>query len=76
MSHADAHLTEHILEVFLGIHPWGYGITEEDEILNHPIGIHTDHVTHPTERRVLLVIVTDIAQRTAPVQGRGTFASG
>lgn len=58
---------EHLLQVLLGVDPGGNGITEEDEVLHHSTGVHTDHVADPTERRVLLFVVTYVAQRDAPV---------
>ena len=58
---------EHLLEVLLGVDPWGDGITEEYEVLHHTAGVHTDHVAHPTERRVLLLVVSNVAQGDTPV---------
>lgn len=55
-----AHLIEHLLEVGFGVDPGRHCITEEDEVLYNATWIHTDHVTHSTERRILLLVITDI----------------
>lgn len=61
------YLVEHLLQVLLGVDPGGNGITEEDKVLHYSTRVHADHVADPTERRVLLFVVTDVAQRDAPV---------
>lgn|SRR6218665_3881744 len=61
------YLEEHFLEVILWADPGRNGITEEDEILNDSVRIDIYHRTDATERRVLLLVVSDVTQRCAPV---------
>ena len=60
------HAVEHLLEVGLGVDPAGDGVTEEDEVGDDAVGVQRDHVTHAAERRVLLLVVSDVTQRRAP----------
>lgn len=60
------HLVKHVLEVWLGVHPRGDGITEEDKVLNHSCRVHADHEAHAAKGRVLLLVVANVAQRCAP----------
>ena len=57
---------EHLLEVLLGVDPAGDGVTEEDEVRDDAARVQGDHVAHAAERRVLLLVVTDVPQRCAP----------
>ncbi len=57
-----SHLVEHFLQVGFGVDPGRNGITEEDEILNNSCWVHSDHVTHPAERRVFLLVVANISK--------------
>ena len=59
-------LVKHFLEVITRIDPWGDRITEEDEVLHHPLGVVRDHGAHATERRVLLLVVPNVTQRCTP----------
>lgn len=61
-TYKTTNLVEHLLQVLFGVDPGGNGITEEDEVLHHSTRVHTDHVADPTERRVLLFVVTYVAQ--------------
>ena len=65
-----AYLVEHILQVRFGVHPRRNCITKEDEILHNPSRVDANHQTHATERRILLLIVTNVAQRCAPKGNR------
>ena len=60
-------LVEHILQVRLRIHPGCDGITEEDKVLYNATRVDPRHRTDPAESRVLLVVVTNVSQRRAPV---------
>merc|ERR1719319_1163897 len=57
---------EHVLQIGLWVEPAGHGVTEEDEVRHHASGVRRDHLAHPAERRVLLVVVTDIPEAGAP----------
>ena len=46
----------------LRVEPAGDGVTEEDEVGNYSSGVHADHLTHPPERGVLLVVVSDVPE--------------
>ena len=50
----------------LRIDPAGHGVTEEDELRENTSRVDLDHLTHASEGRVLLVIVPDVPQRSAP----------
>lgn len=67
------YLVEHLLEILLGVDPRGNSIAEENEILHHSSGVHTDHVAHTPECRVLLLVVSNVAQGYAPAGGWGDF---
>lgn len=60
------HLDEHFVEICLGIDPGRHCIAEEDKVGHHAHRIHRNHLTHAPERRVLLLIVPYVAQRSAP----------
>lgn len=72
MTPCKSYLVEHFLQVLLGVDPGSYGITEEDEVFHHTPGVDADHVAHSPERRVLLLVVPDVAQRNAPEPSDGT----
>lgn len=59
-------LPEHVLQVRLRVEPAGDGVTEEDEVRDNSSGVHADHLTHPPERGVLLVVVSDVPETSAP----------
>ena len=44
----------------LRIEPASDGIAEEDEVGDDSSRVDADHLAHPAERRVLLVIVPDV----------------
>ena len=44
----------------LGIEPASDGITEEDEVGDDSGRVDADHLAHPAERRVLLIVVPDV----------------
>ena len=46
----------------LRVEPAGDGVTEEDEVGDDPSGVHADHLTHPPERGVLLVVVSNVPE--------------
>ena len=46
----------------LWIEPAGDGVTEEDEVRDNSSRVHADHLTHPPERGVLLVVVSDVPE--------------
>ena len=50
----------------LGVDPAGDGVTEEDEVGDDSARVQGDHVAHAAERRVLLLVVSDVPQRRAP----------
>jgi len=58
--------TKHILQVRLWIEPAGNGVTEEDEIGDDSGRVDTDHLTHPAEGRVLLVVVPNVPETGTP----------
>ena len=62
-----SYLEKHFFEVRLWLGPGSYGVTEKDKVLHNPTGVHIDHVTHTTECRVFLFIVTNVTQGCAPV---------
>lgn len=64
-------LGEHILEVVLGVRPGGYRVAEEHEVGHHAARVDLDHLADAAERRVLLVVVADVAERRAPADGLG-----
>ena len=47
----------------LWIEPAGNGVTEEDEIGDDSGRVDTDHLTHPAEGRVLLVVVPNVPEK-------------
>ena len=55
-------LIKHFFEVLLGVNPGCHRITKEDEVLHNTIRVYADHITHPTERRILLFVIPDITQ--------------
>ena len=57
---APQDLYEHVLQVCRRICPTSNGVTEEDEVGNHPGRIQTDHQAHALEGRLLLLVVSDI----------------
>ena len=57
---APKDLFEHVLQVNRGICPTSNGVTEEDEVGNHPGRIQADHQAHALEGGQLLFIVSDI----------------
>lgn len=61
------HLHQHFMKIRLGIHPRSDSIAKEYEIGHDSHGIYRNHLTHATERRVLLLVVPYVAQRGAPV---------
>lgn len=63
-------LREHLLEVVLGVRPGRHGVAEEHEVGHHAARVHLDHLADAAERRVLLVVVADVAQRRAPAGRR------
>ena len=65
-AEADTDLVEHLLEVVLGADPRGDRVTEEDEVLDDARRVVADHGADAAERRVLLLVVTNVAQRRAP----------
>ena len=46
----------------LRVEPAGDGVTEEDKVRYNPSRVHADHLTHPPERGVLLVVVSDVPE--------------
>ena len=46
----------------LRVEPAGDGVTEEDEVRDNSSRVHADHLTHPPERGVLLVVVSDVPE--------------
>lgn len=55
-------LGEDLLEVRLRVNPASDSIAEEDEVRDNTAWVHADHLTHPAESRVLLVIVPDVPE--------------
>ncbi len=53
-------LVKHILQVGVGVLPGGDGVAEEDEVVDDPAGVDADHLTHPPEGGVLLVVVANV----------------
>ena len=47
----------------LRIEPASDGVAEEDEIWDDSSRIDADHLTHPAECRVLLVVVPDVPEK-------------
>ena len=60
------YLVEHFFEVILGADPGGDRVAEEDEVLHDAWRVVLDHLADAAERRVLLLVVANVAQRRAP----------
>lgn len=57
---------EHVLQIRFGVHPRSDGVAEEDEVLDDSSRVHGDHGADSSEGRVLLLVVADVPQRSAP----------
>lgn len=60
------YLKEHFFEIGFWLRPRCNSVTEKDKVLNNPAGVHIDHVTHTTESRIFLFVVTYVTQRCTP----------
>lgn len=60
------HLLNHVVQIGGRIRPRCDRIAEEDKIRDNADRIHRDQIAHAAERRVLLVVVTNVTQRSAP----------
>lgn len=60
------YLKEHFFEIGLWLRPRCNSVTEKDKVLNNPAGVHIDHVTHTTESRIFLFVITYVTQRCTP----------
>lgn len=54
------------MKIALGAAPRRSCVTKEDEIGHYASGIDCDHLAHATESGILLLVVSNVAQRRAP----------
>ena len=57
---AAKNLPKHIFELCRWVVPTSQSITEEEEVLNNPTRVQTDHQTHASERRLLFLVVSNV----------------
>ena len=57
---APKNLLKHVFELSGGVGPARHSVAEEEEVLNNPTRIQTDHQTHASKCRLLFFVVSNV----------------
>jgi len=61
------YLLEHFLQILFRRRPRRYGVTKEDKVWDDTGRVNSDHLTHTSEGRILLFVISYASQRSAPI---------